>query len=41
MLFDNSNKLPILIVEKEINEKIQIIDESLFNEINNLRYDKR
>ncbi|SFD75579.1 zeta toxin family protein [Flavobacterium phragmitis] len=41
MLFDNSNRLPILIAEKEINEKIQIIDENLFNQINNVRYDKR
>lgn len=34
MLFDNSNKLPILIAEKEINEEIQIIDQNLFHEIN-------
>lgn len=37
MLFDNSNKLPVLIAEKEINEKIQIIDENLFHQINSLR----
>lgn len=37
MLFDNSNKLPVLIAEKEINEEIQIIDENLFNKINSLR----
>lgn len=35
MLFDNSNKLPILILEKEINEEPVIIDENLFKTINN------
>lgn len=34
MLFDNSNRLPILIAEKEISEEIQIINENLFHEIN-------
>lgn len=34
MLFDNSNRLPILIAEKEISEEIQIINEDLFHEIN-------
>lgn len=34
MLFDNSNKLPVLVAEKEISEKTQIIDENLFHEIN-------
>jgi len=33
MLFDNSNKLPILVAEKEINEEIQITNENLFDEI--------
>lgn len=37
MLFDNSNKLPVLIAEKEIYEEIQIIDENLFHQINSLR----
>ncbi|MFC4478335.1 zeta toxin family protein [Flavobacterium chungangensis] len=37
MLFDNSNKLPILIAEKEINEEIQIIDQNLFSKINSLK----
>ena len=37
MLFDNSNKLPVLIAEKEIKEEIQIIDDNLFNKINSLR----
>ncbi|OXA92106.1 zeta toxin family protein [Flavobacterium hercynium] len=41
MLFDNSNKLPVLILEKELNDKIQIIDSDLFNIINNLKDDKR
>lgn len=41
MLFDNSNKLPVIIAEKEINDDIQIIDEKLYQEINNLSYDKR
>lgn len=36
MLFDNSNKLPVLIAEKEINENIQIIDENLFHQMNSL-----
>ena len=36
MLFDNSNKLPVLIAEKEINEKIQIIDKNLFHQMNSL-----
>ncbi|MCR4030829.1 MULTISPECIES: zeta toxin family protein [Flavobacterium] len=34
MLFNNSNKSPVLILEKEINEDIQIINRGLFNEIN-------
>jgi hypothetical protein len=33
MLFDNSNKLPVLVAEKEINEEIQITNENLFDEI--------
>ncbi|CAM3680422.1 zeta toxin family protein [Flavobacterium chungbukense] len=37
MLFDNSNKLPILIAEKEMNEEIQIIDQNLFSKINSLK----
>lgn len=41
MLFDNSNKTPVLILEKEINEDSVIIDEQLFNKINSLRDDKR
>ncbi|PAM94327.1 zeta toxin [Flavobacterium sp. IR1] len=41
MLFDNSNKLPVLILEKELNDEIQIIDSDLFNIINNLKDDKR
>ncbi|MCC9061847.1 zeta toxin family protein [Flavobacterium piscisymbiosum] len=41
MLFDNSNKLPVLILEKEINEEPVIIDENLFKKINNLQHDKR
>lgn len=41
MLFDNSNKSPILILEKEINEEPVIIDENLFKKINNLQHDKR
>ena len=41
MLFDNSNKLPILVVEKQLNEAIHIIDKKLFQEINNLSDDKR
>jgi len=41
MLFDNSNKLPVLVLEKEINEEPTIIDEDLFNKINNLQDDKR
>ncbi|MWB94395.1 zeta toxin [Flavobacterium sp. GA093] len=41
MLFDNSNKLPVLILEKELNEEAIILDEILFKKINNLRNDKR
>lgn len=41
MLFDNSNRLPILILEKEMNEEPVIIDENLFKKINNLQHDKR
>lgn len=37
MLFDNSDKLPVLIAEKEINEEIQIINENLFSKVNSLR----
>lgn len=41
MLFDNSNKSPILVLEKEINEEPVILDQNLFKKINNLQYDKR
>lgn len=41
MLFDNSNKSPVLVLEKELNEEAIIIDENLFNTINNLQHDKR
>lgn len=39
MLFDNSNRSPILVLEKEINEEAIIIDKILFDKINNLQYD--
>lgn len=39
MLFDNFNKLPVLVSEKEMNEKAIIIDENLFDKINNLQHD--
>ncbi|MFW0737381.1 zeta toxin family protein [Flavobacterium sp. T12S277] len=39
MLFDNSNKSPVLVLEKEMNEKAIIIDENLFDKINNLQHD--
>lgn len=41
MLFDNSNKLPILILEKELNEEASIIDKNLYNKISKLQDDKR
>ncbi|MEP6806768.1 MAG: zeta toxin family protein [Flavobacterium sp.] len=41
MLFDNSNKLPILILEKELNEEASIIDKNLYNKISRLQDDKR
>lgn len=33
MMFDNSNKLPLLIIKKESNEEIQIFYAKLFNKI--------
>jgi predicted ABC-type ATPase len=41
MLFDNSNKSPVLILEKEFNEEPIITDENLFKQIKNLQNDKR
>jgi predicted ABC-type ATPase len=35
MLYDNSNKSPILIFRKKLNQKIEIIDNQIFNIINN------
>jgi predicted ABC-type ATPase len=35
MLYDNSNKSPILIFRKKLNQKIEIIDNQIFNILNN------
>jgi predicted ABC-type ATPase len=39
MLFDNSNKSPVLILEKEISENIKIINNDLFNQIKDFKND--
>lgn len=41
MLFDNSNRSPILALEKELNEDEIIVDEILYNKIKNSIYGKR
>ncbi len=39
MLFDNSNKLPVLVLEKEISEDIKIVNDYLFNQIKDFKND--
>jgi predicted ABC-type ATPase len=39
MLFDNSNKLPILILKKELSEDIKIVDTLLYNQIKDFKND--